>query len=70
MHRHFILIADLLDHADAELSDAIRISYLEALFLDEADPAYVEARCMLSRPMENILRQSELRLKKMRAAQA
>jgi len=70
VHRHFILIADLLDHADAELSDAIRISYLEALFLDETDPAYAKARCMLSRPMENVLRQSELRLKKMRAAQA
>jgi hypothetical protein len=67
VHRHFFLIADLLEHADAELADAIRISYLEALFLDEKDSAYAKARCMLSRPLENALRQSELRLKKMRA---
>jgi hypothetical protein len=70
VHRHFFLIADLLDRADAELSDAIRISYLEALFLDEPASTHAEARSMLSRPMENVLRQSELRLKKMRAARA
>ncbi len=66
--RHFFLVADLLDRADAELSAAIRISYLETLFLDETASVYAQARTMLPRPMENSLRQAELRLKKMRAA--
>ncbi len=70
VHRHFFLIADLLEHADAGLSDAIRISYLDALFLGETDSAFAKARCMLSRPLENALRQSELRLKKMSATRA
>ncbi len=66
--RHFFLIADLLERADAELSAAIRISYLEALFLNETDLVYVQARGMLPRPMENALRLAELRLKQMQAA--
>jgi len=70
VYRHLNLIADLFEHADTELYDAIRISYLEALFLDETAAPYVLARRMLSRPLENILQQSELRLKKMRSASA
>jgi hypothetical protein len=68
--RHFFLIADLMERADAELSAAIRISYLEALFLKETASVYAQARAMLPRPMENALRQSELRLRKMSAALA
>ena len=68
VRRYMYLIADLFDRADAELYDAIRISYLEALFLDETSNAFMEARSMLSKPMENVLRQSELQLEKMRAA--
>lgn len=64
--RHLLLIAEIFDRADAELYNAIRISFLEDLFLDETRTAYVEARCMLSRSMENALRQSELRLEKLR----
>jgi hypothetical protein len=67
VRRHLSMIADLFDRADAELYDAIRISYLEGLFLDETSTAYMEARNMLSRPMENVLRQSELRLEKSRS---
>ncbi len=65
---HLFMMIDLYDRADAELQDALRISYLEALFLGETSAAYLEARSMLSRPMENVLRQSELRWKKMRSA--
>lgn len=69
VRRHLLLIADLFDRADAELCEAIRISYLEALFLDEVSAAHIVARGMLSRPMEHALRQSELRLEKQRSAQ-
>lgn len=68
VRRYLFLIAELFDRADAELYDAIRISYLEGLFLDECSNAYQEARSMLSRPMENVLRQAELRLEKLRSA--
>ncbi|ADE11637.1 DUF7674 family protein [Sideroxydans lithotrophicus] len=70
VRRHLLMIADLFDRADAELYDAIRISYLEGLFLDETSTAYMEARSMLSRPMENILRQSELHLERTRSTAA
>lgn len=62
VRKHLSLIANLFDRADTELYEAIRISYLEALFLGETAAAYREARSMLSRPMENALRQAELHL--------
>jgi hypothetical protein len=68
VRKHLFLIADLLDRADAELYNAIRISYLEAIFLGETSAAHIVARGMLSRPMENMLRQAELRLEKLRSA--
>jgi hypothetical protein len=64
VREHLFLIANLFDRADAELYEAIRISYLEALFLDEVSAAHIVARSMLSKPMENVLRQSESRLEK------
>lgn len=70
VRKHLFLIAEIFDRADAELYDAIRISYLEGIFLDETSSAYMEARSMLSRPMENVLRQSELRLEKLRVTPA
>ncbi len=69
VRKHLSLIADLFERADAELYDAIRISYLEALFLGEVSAAHIVARSMLSRPMENVLRQSELRSEKLRVDQ-
>lgn len=69
IHRHLMLVADLFERADAELYDAIRISYLEPLFLGETSAAQIVARGMLSKPMENALRQAELRLEKQRPAQ-
>lgn len=68
--KHMLLIAEIFDRADAELYNAIRISFLEDLFLDEENAAYLEARAMLSRPMENVLRQSESRLEKLRGSAA
>ncbi|MBU0620845.1 MAG: hypothetical protein KJ795_03260 [Gammaproteobacteria bacterium] len=62
------LVADLFDRADDELYEAIRVSWLEALFLGETSAAHIAARGMLSKPMENVLRQSELRLEKQRSA--
>jgi hypothetical protein len=64
VRKHLFLIADLFDRADAELYDAIRISYLEALFLGDTSAAHIVARGMLSKAMENALRQAELRLEK------
>jgi hypothetical protein len=70
VRKHLLLIADLFDRADAELYDAIRISYLEAIFLGETSAAHIVARGMLSNAMENVLRQAELRLEKMYAVPA
>lgn len=70
VRRHMQLAADLFDRADAELYDAIRVSWLEALFLGETSAAHIAARGMLSRPMENALRQAELRLEKRQSVQA
>jgi hypothetical protein len=70
VRKHLSLVADMFDRADAELYDAIRISYLEALFLDEVSAAHIVARGMLSRPMENALRQAESRFEKQSSAQA
>jgi hypothetical protein len=68
VRRHLSLVADLFDRADAELYDAIRISYLESLFVGETSAALIVARGMLSPAMENALRQAELRLEKQRSA--
>ncbi len=68
VRRHLSIVADMFERADAELYDAIRISYLEALFLDEVSAAHIVARGMLSRAMENALRQTELHLEKRRSA--
>ena len=62
VRKYLTLVSEFFDRADAELYDAIRISFLEGLFLEEPSIAYAEARKMLSRAMENVLRQSELRL--------
>ena len=70
VRKHLLLIADLFDRADAELYDAIRISYLEAIFLGETSAAHIVARGMLSNAMENVLRQAELRLEKLLAVPA
>jgi hypothetical protein len=70
VRKHLLLIADLFDRADAELYDAIRISYLEAIFLGETSAAHIVARGMLSNAMENVLRQAELRLEKLLAVSA
>lgn len=64
VRKHLFLVTDLFDRADSELYEAIRVSWLDALFLEETSPAFLEARSMLSKPMENVLRQSELRLDK------
>lgn len=68
VRKHLFLISDLFDRADAELHAAIRISYLEAIFLGETSAAHIVARGMLSTPMENALKQAELRLEKLRFA--
>jgi len=70
VRKHLLLVADLFDRADAELYDAIRISYLEALFLGDTSAAHIVARGMLSNAMENVLRQAELRMEKLRFAAA
>ncbi|MBU1425061.1 MAG: hypothetical protein KJ681_05495 [Gammaproteobacteria bacterium] len=70
VRKHLFLIADLFDRADAELYEAIRISYLEAIFLGDTSAAHIVARGMLSNAMENALRQAESRLEKQRSEQA
>lgn len=61
VRRHLFLSGNLFEHGDAELRAAIQESYLEPLFLGENTPVYLEARSLLSKPMEEALRQCELR---------
>ena len=67
VRKYLMLVAEFFDRADAELYDAIRVSYLEGLFLEENSPSFAEARKLLSRTMENVLRQSELHLERLHA---
>ncbi|MBU0690148.1 MAG: hypothetical protein KJ850_04255 [Gammaproteobacteria bacterium] len=66
--RHLILVSDLLGRADQTLHDALRVSYLEALFLGETGSETMVARGMLPKMMEDVLRKSESRMGSMRAA--
>ena len=59
VRRHFAFISYLFAHADNALQDAIRISYLEALFLDETASEYDRARAFLPELLEEALRHSE-----------
>ncbi len=61
VRRHFSFIGYLFEHADEALYDAILVSYLEGLFLDETSPAFISARSLLTPSMENALRKAELR---------
>jgi len=60
VRKHLILISDLFDRANAELYEAVRVFYLEALFLGQTSAAHMEARSLLPRTMEHVLRQAEL----------
>ena len=61
VRKHLSLIADLFDRADAELHDAICISYLEGLFLGDTSDAFLEAHKLLPYPMKSALGNAELR---------
>lgn len=61
IRRHLFLVGNLFEHADVELREAILVSYLEPLFFGENSIAHTEARTLLSQPMEEALRRSELR---------
>ncbi len=64
--RHLILVSDLLGRADQTLHDALRVSYLEALFLGETGAESIAARGMLPKMMEDLLRKSEDRMQRRR----
>lgn len=59
VRRHFAFIAYLFAHADNALQDAIRISYLEGLFLDEPASAYGRARAVMPELLQETLGRSE-----------
>jgi hypothetical protein len=57
--RHLLLVTDLLGRADQTLHDALRVSWLEALFLSETGAETIAARGMLPKTMEDMLREVE-----------
>lgn len=61
VRRHFSFIAYLFEHADNSLYDAILVSYLEGLFIDEASPEYENARSLLPKNLADALKKVELR---------
>jgi hypothetical protein len=50
-----------MGRADKGLYDALRVSWLEALFLGETDERYTLARGMLPERLEQALREAERR---------
>ncbi len=61
VRRHFSFIAYLLEHADKELHDAIRVSYLESLFIGEGTAEYEHARGLLPKNLAEVLKKLDLR---------
>jgi hypothetical protein len=61
VRRHFSFISYLFEHADNELYDAILVSYLESLFIDEDASEYLNARSLLPASLEDALKKAELR---------
>lgn len=61
VRRHFAFIAYLFEHADNELQDAIRVSYLESLFIGEETPEYENARSLLPKNLAEALKKLDLR---------
>lgn len=61
VRRHFSFIGYLLEHANKELHDAIRVSYLEGLFVGEMLPEFRNARSLLTANLEDVLQKAELR---------
>lgn len=59
--RHLLWMSDLMGRADKALYDALRVSWLEALFLGETDERYTLARAMLPQRLEQALREAERR---------
>ncbi|MEW5903633.1 MAG: hypothetical protein AB1722_04725 [Pseudomonadota bacterium] len=59
--RHLIWASGLMGRADKGLYDALRVSWLEALFLGETDERYTLARGMLPERLEQALREAERR---------
>lgn len=63
VRRHFSFMGYLLEHADRELHDAILVSYVEGLFLDNPAPECLTARRLLPANMEDALKKAELHFK-------
>ncbi len=61
VRRHYSFISYLFEHADKELQDAIRVSYLEMLFIGEETPEYEHARGLLPKNLAEVLKKLELR---------
>jgi hypothetical protein len=67
VRRHFSFIGYLFEHADSGLRDAIRVSYLEALFIGESEPGYTRARRLLPPSLEAELVKAEQHYAQLRA---
>lgn len=61
VRRHYSFISYLFEHADKELQDAIRVSYLESLFIGEETPEYEHARGLLPKNLVEVLKKMDLR---------
>ncbi len=61
VRRHFAFITYLYEYANNELHDAILVSYLEALFVDDCPPACERVRSLLPASLAEALRRAELR---------
>ncbi len=59
VYSHFSVIGAWLGYADDDLFDAMVVSYLEALFIDIAEPEYRNARSLLPMNLEEALQQIE-----------
>ncbi len=67
VYRHFSFIGYLFDDADHELRDALVVSYLEALFMGNAAPAWASARRLLPACLANALEGAEEHFRRIEA---
>ncbi len=61
VRRHFSFISYLFEHADQELHDARRVSYVENLFIGAAAAEYEHARSLLPKNLAEALKKLDLR---------
>lgn len=68
IRRHITFISDLYEQSDDELGNAIQVSYLENLLLNETSAVHKKVRSLLPASLEAAIRKSEAHFSSILAA--